>query len=273
MAVLADAVYGAAVGDALGVPFEFKRRGSFTCQDMVGHGSHLQAAGTWSDDTSLTLATCDSIRACNGRIDLADMRSRFRDWLDFGYYAIDNHVFDVGGTTSEAITNGEGRAGERDNGNGSLMRIAPLAFTAADDDTIRAVSALTHAHPISTEGCVAYVHICRDLMAGVDLASSIAVNKPGLPAYERLDRVTSLAADEIKSGGFVVSTLEASLWCLARTTSFKECVLAAVNLGGDTDTTACVAGALAGIVYGKAGIPAGWITNLRGKDIIESCLF
>ena len=253
MAVLADAVYGAAVGDALGVPFEFKRRGSFTCQDMVGHGSHLQAAGTWSDDTSLTLATCDSIRACNGRIDLTDMRSRFRDWLDFGYYAIDNHVFDVGGTTSEAITNGEGRAGER--------------------DAIRAVSALTHAHPISTEGCVAYVHICRDLMAGVDLASSIAVNKPGLPAYERLDRVTSLAADEIKSGGFVVSTLEASLWCLARTTSFKECVLAAVNLGGDTDTTACVAGALAGIVYGKAGIPAGWVTNLRGKDIIESCLF
>lgn len=123
---LRGCVYGQAVGDALGVSHEFRARGTFGCTGMAGHGSHNQPAGTWSDDTSMALATCDSIRAT-----------------------------------------GRGRTGERDNGNGSLMRILPLAFAGATDDEVRAVSAITHAHAISCEACVRMVRVARGLIAGI----------------------------------------------------------------------------------------------------------
>ena len=262
MPTLRDAIFGLAVGDALGVPYEFRPRGSFTCTGMVGHGTHDQPAGTWSDDTSMTLATCDSIRAC-GRVDVGDMRSRFRAWIDGGAYAIDGVVFDYGGTTARALAAGTGRAGERDNGNGSLMRIAPLAFTDATDDEVRAVSAITHAHPVSTEACVDMVHVMRALAAGASPAEAVPDVGVLLAASEK----------DLRSGGFVRDTYCAALWCLAVSGSYGECVLRAVNLGEDTDTTAAVAGALAGVAYGIEGIPGEWLSELRGKDIIERCLF
>lgn len=262
MPTLRDAIFGLAVGDALGVPYEFRPRGSFTCTGMVGHGTHDQPAGTWSDDTSMTLATCDSIRAC-GHVDTADMLSRFRAWIDDGAYAIDGVVFDYGNTTARALAAGTGCAGERDNGNGSLMRIAPLAFTDATDDEVRAVSAITHAHPVSTETCVEMVRVMRALAAGASPEEAVPDHEVLLAASEK----------DIRSGGFVRDTYCAALWCLAVSESYEECVLRAVNLGDDTDTTAAVAGALAGIVYGADAIPATWRETLRGGDIIECCLF
>ena len=169
-------------------------------------------------------------------------------WYREGAYTVDG-LFDVGNATREALERGHGLAGERDNGNGSLMRTVPLAFTDAADDEVRAVSAITHAHPTSTEACVAMVHIARDLIVGAS------------------------PADVVRSTGFVRHTFDAALWCLANTSSYAECALAAVNLGDDTDTTAAVAGALAGIVYGIEGIPSEWLDKLRGKDLIESYLF
>ena len=255
---LSDCVYGQAVADALGVPYEFRPRGTFRCTDMVGHGSHNKPAGTWSDDTSMALAICDSYREL-GRIDVDDIRGRFVRWYREGAYTVDG-VFDVGNATREALERGHGLAGEWDNGNGSLMRTVPLAFTDATDDEVRAVSAITHAHPTSTEACVAMVHIARDLIAGAspaDVAGDVAWRP----------------VDEIRSGGFVRDTFDAALWCLANTSSYAECALAAVNLGDDTDTTAAVAGALAGIVYGSEGIPDEWLDTLRGTDVIEGCLF
>ncbi len=255
---LRDCIYGQAVGDALGVPYEFRARGTFECTGMVGHGSHNQPAGTWSDDTSMALATCDSIRA-TGRIDVQDMRERFVRWYREGAYTVDG-LFDIGGTTADALATGRGRAGERDNGNGSLMRILPLAFTDATDDEVRAVSAITHAHRTSCETCVRMVHVARRLAAGegpLDVAGELV----GVPKAE------------IRSGGFVRDTEKAALWCLANTSGYAECVLAAVNLGDDTDTTAAVAGGLAGIAYGMGSIPAAWLDALRGKDVIEGCLF
>ena len=145
---LRDCIYGLAVGDALGVPYEFRPRGTFECTDMIDYGTHGQPAGTWSDDTSMTLATCDSIREL-GHIDTADMRDKFVGWIARGEYTIDG-VFDYGGTTDRALHTGKGGSGERDNGNGSLMRIAPLAFTDATDDKVSKVSAITHAHRTST---------------------------------------------------------------------------------------------------------------------------
>ena len=254
-------VYGQAVGDALGVPFEFCERGSFSCEGMVGHGTHDQLAGTWSDDTSMALAICDSIRE-RGVIDVADIRRRFRAFLYEDAYTCDFR-FDIGNATATALREGHGLAGEFDNGNGSLMRTIPLAFTDASDDEVAAVSAITHAHDTSTEACVRMVHAARDLAEGMDVEE--------VAAFYGVD--VGKPRDEVSSGGYVLHTYDAAFWCLANTDCYKDCVLAAVNLGDDTDTTAAVAGALAGIVYGYESIPREWLSVLRGKDVIERCLF
>ena len=268
MSRLRDAVYGAAVGDALGVPYEFKNRGSFECTGMVGYGTYHQPAGTFSDDMSMMLATCDSLRENGGAIDTHDMRSRFVEWMDQGRYAIDGNVFDMGNTVRIALRRGRGMAGERDNGNGSLMRIAPLAFVDAGRDKIRKVSSITHAHRTSTESCVVFVEAARQLAAGEPVAQ--VIDGVSVDDYE-FD--PEKPRELVRSGGYVIHTLDSAFWCLANTDSYAECVLEAVNLGGDTDTTACVAGALAGIVYGFDAIPAEWLETLRGKDLIEECLF
>lgn len=266
---LKSAIYGLAVADAVGVPYEFKTRGAFKATGMTGYGSHHQPQGTWSDDTSMTLATCASIKEC-GRIDVSDMLAKFRAWANEGKYAIDGRVFDIGCTTSEALYKGSGKDDERSNGNGSLMRIIPLAFTAASDEEIEAVSAITHAHDISKAACVCYVHIARALIWGENLTDILArVESP----FERIRYINSLGESEIKSSGYVVSTLEAALWAVSTTDNYRDVVLKAVNLGNDTDTVAAVAGGLAGIIYGFNGIPVEWIDSLKGKDIIENCLF
>ena len=269
---LRDAVYGAAVGDALGVPYEFKGRGSFECTGMASGGVHGKSAGTFSDDTSMMLATCDSIRVC-GKVDVRDMRERFNTWFRDGAYAVDGDVFDVGGTVATALAEGKGRSSERSNGNGSLMRIAPLAYTTASDDDVRAVSAITHAHRISTESCVCFVKLIRNLIAGNTLVNSLRNSLPADDEFAFLAGVCELPRDEIRSGGYVLDTLAAAIWCFANTDSYADCVLAAVNLGSDSDTTACVAGALAGAVYGYDAIPPEWLDTLRGKDVIEASLF
>lgn len=206
MPTLRDAIYGLAVGDALGVPYEFRPRGSFACTGMVGYGTHDQPAGTWSDDTSMTLATCDSIRAC-GRVDTADMLERFRAWIDGGAYAIDGVVFDYGNTTARALAAGAGCTGERDNGNGSLMRIAPLAFTDATDDEVRTVSAITHAHPVSTEACVDMVCVMRALAAGASPVEAILTTRSFSPPARRTS-APGLRAGHVLRGTLVPRGLD-----------------------------------------------------------------
>ena len=131
-------------GDALGVPYEFLKRDTFECTGMSEGGVHGKPAGTFSDDTSLLLATCASLKQC-GEVDVEDMRRRFCDWLYEGAYTSDGSAFDVGNATATALERGRGCDGERSNGNGSLMRIAPLVFVHASDDEARAVSAITRA--------------------------------------------------------------------------------------------------------------------------------
>lgn len=270
---LRDIVYGAAVGDALGVPFEGEARDTFTCTGMTHSRRFKMPAGSFSDDTSMMLALCDSLRARKGRIDVDDIRERFRMWLFDEAYTPDGFAFGMGTTCSIALNEGHGLSGERDNGNGSLMRTLPLAVADVSDEEIEAVSAITHAHPISREACVVAVHIARDLADGIPVEQAISQAKPSHRALSHVPHVLELERDDIQSGGYVVSTLEAALWCLGKTANFEECVLTAVNLGGDADTTACVAGAFAGIVYGRATIPREWLNTLRAKSLIESCLF
>lgn len=250
---LRDCVYGMAVGDALGVPFEFKPRGSFECVDMVGGGSHNQLAGTWSDDTSMALALCDSYREL-GRVDCDDILRRFRAWINDGAYTADGVPFDYGNATRKALATGRGGAGEWDKGNGSLMRCLPMAFMDCTSAEVRAVSAITHATDACMDACEKMIRYAARLM------------REGTPAGES-------AGGPGGSSGYVWDTYNAAIWCLEHTESYRECVLAAVNLGDDTDTTACVAGGLAGILYGREAIPSEWLATLRGKDAIEACLF
>jgi len=251
---LPAAVYGFAVGDALGVPYEFCDRDTFRCDRMTGYGTHDQPPGTWSDDTSMMLATLDSLAAHNGRVDVDDMRRRYVDWLRDGAYAIDVHVFDVGGTVRQALRDGRGADGEWDCGNGSLMRILPLAFTHASDDAIFVVSAVTHAHSRCTDACADYVRLCRRLLDGETFA------------YDAPDR------DSTPSTGYVSDTMQAVLWAVANGHDYPSTVLNAVNLGGDTDTIAALAGGVAGILYGMESIPDEWLDMLRGRDIIDTVL-
>ena len=248
------AVYRFAVGDALGVPYEFCDRDTFHCDRMTGYGTHDQPPGTWSDDTSMMLATLDSLAAHDGQVDVEDMRRRYVDCLHNGEYAIRRRVFDVGGTVRQALRTGEGLSGETDCGNGSLMRVLPLAFTHATDDEIRAVSAITHAHPRCTDACVNYMRLCRRLLDGETFA------------YDAPDR------DSTPSTGYVLDTRQAVLLAVADGRDYPSTVLNAVNLGGDTDTIGALAGGVAGILYGKESIPDEWLDMLRGRDITETVL-
>ncbi|WP_411336101.1 ADP-ribosylglycohydrolase family protein [Ruminococcus gauvreauii] len=277
--MLKGAVIGVAVGDALGVPVEFKRRGSFSVKDMQGYGTHSQPPGTWSDDTSMTIATCASMKR-KGIVDCSDIMKCFSDWYETGAYTADGTVFDIGNTTLQAISryrNGEvpvncGIDSVSANGNGSLMRILPLAFMESTKEEICNVSRLTHAHQISLKACCIYVEIARRLLnreSIKEILLSLSYKAP----FNRLNRLETLPEAAIQSSGYVVHTLEAALWCLVNTGTFEQCVLKAVNLGDDTDTTAAVAGGIAGIVYGYEGIPRNWVMTLRNREIIENTLF
>lgn len=270
---LKASIFGLAIGDALGVPVEFMERGTFSISGMTSGGTHRQKKGTWSDDTSLTLATCYSLKKA-GKIDLHEMVSCFRSWLWHGVFAIDRKVFDVGGTCSQAINVGHGLHREDKQGNGSLMRILPLAFVPnVSDQEISDVSALTHDSQVCKDVCILYVRIAQDLLDGYSLKEALTRRVSKHSAYSYLLNLENLPEEKVSSSGHAPATLAAALWCLVNTNSYRDCVLKAVNLGDDTDTTAAVAGGLAGIMYGYKSIPKMWIFQLRGKDIIKESLF
>lgn len=272
---------GLVVGDALGVPYEFKTRDTFCAVDMTGYGTHNQAAGTWSDDSSLALATLESIGR-RKKIDPDDIMKNFEAWLFDSAFTAHDEVFDVGGTTMEAIYKYRktkkvkdcGAKGFKDNGNGSLMRILPLAFVPHTKNDVYEVSALTHAHEISIFSCQYYIAVAEKLLSGADKWEAVhSLEGECDGVFIRIPSIGELPREKIKSSGYVVDTLEAALWCLLTTDSYRDCVLAAVNLGEDTDTVAAVAGGLAGLYYGigsEKGIPEKWIDMIAKKEWIKS---
>lgn len=275
-----DAVMGLVVGDALGVPVEFKARDTFHVDDMIGYGTYNQPPGTWSDDSSLTLATMESIIR-KGGIDPADMMNNFSvEWYYKGEFTPYGKVFDIGGTTEAAIRRFNsgieplkcGLNHYKHNGNGSLMRILPLALMPSSLHAVDEVSSLTHSHEISKRACRLYVGTAEQLLKGASLWEVIGCSGIWVKEFDRISKIYKVNRDEIRSTGYVVETLEAALWCVYHTSSYRDCVLTAVNLGGDTDTIAAVAGGLAGIVYGcggESGIPDEWIAQIARKDWIS----
>lgn len=285
-------IMGFIVGDALGVPVEFNKRDTYKIEFMTGYGTYNQPPGTWSDDSSMTLATMDAIGRCKGKINTTDIMMNFIDWFYNGCYTPYGSCFDVGNTTKRAIqkyASGKynidtcGCNEVEDNGNGSLMRMLPLVFMEkVSDDDIDSVSAITHAHPISKYACEVYVCFAKWLYAHASIEEAYekttSFMKMGLFNYRLGEEfmeflnIPNLKRNDIKSTGYVVDTLIAAVWCLMHTNNYKDCVLTAVNLGGDTDTIAAVAGGLAGILYGIKGIPEEWIDSLPKKDEITEIM-
>ncbi|RWX01571.1 ADP-ribosylglycohydrolase family protein [Flavobacterium cerinum] len=294
-----SALFGVAIGDALGVPVEFtsrEQRRREPVDDMWSYGTHDQPAGTFSDDASLTFCLAEALSI---EFDLNVIAQNFIKWYYHAYWTAHGEVFDIGIATRQAIDRlAKGEQPEfaggfeiSSNGNGSLMRLLPLLFYIKDKSTeerytiTKLVSSITHSHIRSVISCFYYLEFARHLLNGNDLTyiygllkieisdflKSKEINKDEIAIFDRLFKrdIYKLNEDEIQSTGYVIHTLEASLWCLMTTTSYKEAVLKAVNLGDDTDTTAAVTGGLAGLLYGYENIPKQWLSKLARHNDIE----
>ncbi|WP_347511953.1 ADP-ribosylglycohydrolase family protein [Flavobacterium johnsoniae] len=292
-------LFGVAIGDALGVPVEFKSRDYLRknpVADMMGYMCWNQPPGTFSDDSSLAFCTAESL--CRG-FDIEDMALTFVKWMQEGYWGAHHTVFDIGGTTRHSlarVVKGEsarnsGNLFEEDNGNGSLMRILPLVFYLQNEKDIevvyqkvKAVSSITHAHFRSVFACFIYVVYCLEILKDKDkfeaykemqnvLSRFLKDKKYNPNEIQLFDKVlkndiTEYPESEIRSSGYVLHSLEAGFWCFLNSDSYEETVLKAVNLGEDTDTTAAIAGGLAGMYYGIGNMPQKWIDKVvRSNDI------
>jgi ADP-ribosylglycohydrolase len=267
---------------------------------MLGYMTWNQPPGTWSDDGSLTLCLAESL--CNG-YNIENIGALFCKWYQAGYWGAHDKVFDIGGATRFAIeriikgTSAKLSGGfeEDDNGNGSLMRILPIAFYLQNEEDInkvyevvKEVSGITHAHFRSVFSCFIYIIFALELIKGNNkqtayrnmqnrvylFAKTRDFDKDEIGLFDRIlaNDISKYKEPEIKSSGYVLHSLEAALWCLMTGSTFKNTVLKAVNLGEDTDTTAAITGGLAGLVYGYNNIPLEWIVKLaRHNDIEDLC--
>lgn len=291
-------LFGTAVGDALGVSVEFKSREYIKTnpvKDMISGGVHNQAAGTWSDDSSLTFCLTESL--ING-FNPKDVADKFVKSVYEGYWTANGNFFDLGyatGLSVKKLKSGvsplkSGSKTEDSNGNGSLMRISPLVFYIYKEPILerykktKIISSITHAHIRSIIACFYFMEFLRETLLGEDKYETYSRLKKEIPSFLKylkiknkeikiFDKLLSgdiykLKESDISSSGYVVHTLEASVWCFMTEDSFKDIVLKAVNLGGDTDTIGAVSGAMAGLYYGFNSIPKKWVKKLARKEDI-----
>lgn len=281
---------GLLVGDALGVPYEFHQpRNLPSTVEMEppagfrrSHGG--TPPGTWSDDGAQALCLLASLLD-RGRLDVADLGRRIVNWSDHGYLAVDGRVFDIGNQTSTAVSRlragGDprttGPSSDRENGNGALMRVLPLALWHRGTDAELARDAMdqglpTHGHVRSGLCCALACLWARGLLDGREDAwdRAVAGVRAAFPAEER--EIGVILADGPATGtGYVVDTIRSVRVALAEPT-YEAAVRRAIAFGHDTDTTACVAGGLAGIRGGIGEIPERWRKALRGRELLDPLL-
>jgi len=294
-------LFGVAVGDALGVPVEFTNRELLRRRpvtDMIGYGAYRNLPpGTWSDDSSLTFCLAEVLTK---GFDINAIGQNFVKWRYENYWTATGEVFDIDIATQQAIQ--RIKDSERpelarntyvaSNGNGSLMRIAPLVFYLLDKpinerfELTKQVSSITHGHVQSVIACFYKLEFARRLLINKNkfeiynnlqeiispYFQTISIDQAEVAEFDRLLKsdIHKLTKEKIASSSYVVHTLEASIWCLLRTNNYKDAVLMAVNLGGDTDTTAAVTGGLAGLLYGYDNIPDEWIQKIARKQDIAN---
>lgn len=278
------AFLGLAVGDALGATLEFEPRDVHPLHtEMLGGGPFDLRPGQWTDDTSMALALAESLIA-HPEFDATDLMRRFVAWAEDGAYSCTGTCFDIGIITRNSLgyfqRTGDPFAGSSAPdraGNGALMRIAPVALRALEDDALAAriardQSRTTHAAVEAVEACDLFVRILREAIQG---AGKDALHpRP----WSGADRIRDIAAGmwrgkarpQIKSSGYVVDTLEAALWCTDQAASFEEALVLAVNLAGDADTVGAVTGQVAGAVFGASKIPERWLSPLAWRDKLEA---
>ena len=282
------ALVGLAVGDAVGTTLEFRRPGTFTpITDMVGGGPFRLPVGAWTDDTSMAMCLAESILD-TGDLDAADQLRRYVQWRRDGYWSSTGTCFDIGSTTAGALSRfartgatTDARVDEESAANGSLMRLAAVPIRWHTDVTVaaeRSGESSRTTHPASRP-----VDTCR--VIGAMIAALIQ----GSPADEVLDpgfwtwgdlhpSVQDVARGswrgkqppEIRGTGYCVDALEAALWAVGGATDFRDAVLRAANLGDDADTTAAIAGQLAGARWGSSGIPKAWRDRIVAGDRIAA---
>ena len=294
---LAGAIWGQLVGDAIGVPYEFGHH--IETIELRGHGTHNQPPGIWSDDGALMLGLLDSLLGVG--FDAEDQGRRALAWADARAYTPDGDgMFDIGGATSAALHRlrsgtpaiDAGGTAERDQGNGSLMRILPIALVDVPPDDAELVdrahlaSRVTHGHPNCQVACALYVLIARELLRGSADPEAVLETSVGRlrAVYESQPEFASVLEGLLAhrsnlrkpGGGWVLDSFWSAWEAFAAGTSYRDTIERAVRYGNDTDTTAAIAGGLAGIRWGlderDGGIPRKWLDALRGRPIVESIL-
>ncbi|GAB7015851.1 ADP-ribosylglycohydrolase family protein [Methanogenium cariaci] len=284
---------GLAIGDAMGVPLEFKPPGSFTpVNAMIGEGVFCLNPGEWTDDTSMALCLAESLINCKG-FDPKDQLVRYGDWYHNGHLSSNGRCFDIGNTTLTALIHFEetgnpcsGLTHPRSAGNGSLMRLAPVPLAYAKTPS-RAIelsgecSKTTHALDVCVDACRYMGALIVGAVSGYAKAQLLSPQFSPVEQYWELFPLTSEIRTiangsfheneppEIQGTGYVVDSLEAALWAFARTETFEEGCLAAVNLGNDADTTGAIYGQLAGAYYGVGAIPGEWKNTIVQRKLIE----
>ena len=296
-----DGIIGLAIAEALGVPTESNHREDLLekpVTKMIPKISSGIPKGAWGPGTSMAIATMDAISKQG--INYTAIADNFVKWFTTNKFCSISESFGIENTTLKALVRYTQHMDEAyecgsddyyDNGNDALARILPVAyyFSVHKDtdkniyDVVKKVASITHAHEISVLGCYIYVRFAMFLLKGNNKFSALnkvksldysMFKKNSLDEYSRIlvANITDLEIEEIKSTSYIVDTLEAAIWCLLKSDSYKECAIATTNIGGDTDTIGAVAGGLAGIVYGFGNIPKNYLDDLRKKDyLIELC--
>ena len=287
-----DGIIGFIVGDVIGLPFKFTSRHeheNLPITDMKGYKMYDMPVGTWSDSTSMMLATMGSILDKKA-IKNEDIMNEFCEWFYNGKYTQYNNTFDYGITTATAINKYKkgleiekcGGLSDRYTNNESLMRILPLAyFTKPQTKKVEEISSLTHAHERSKIACVLYVEIAKSLIKNdLEITEHVLItSKKVAKYYENSIEINNFQriinnnySGGIKSGCDAIETLECVIYCLENTTSYKDAILKAANLGGDTNIITSLCGGLAGIYYGLKEIPIDWIEQIPQIDkVISLC--
>lgn len=277
------ALLGLAAGDAVGTTVEFKPPGSFPrVTDMTGGGPFGLPAGAWTDDTSMALCLADSLLARRG-FDPVDQLARYVRWFRHGERSSTGTCFDIGNATRAALTRFErtgepypGDAAPDAAGNGPLMKLAPvvLAFARAPEaahELGATSSRTTHGAPQAADACRHFTTLLLEALDGRP-AEAVLIPRAAPHLHPEVERVASSTREppEVRGTGYVVDALEAALWAVRSTSDFEQAILAATNLGDDADTTAAIAGQLAGALYGEEGIPPRWRAQLALHDEIRA---
>lgn len=295
---LKNGILGFIIGDALGVPLEFKKRDLFKnnkVTDMIS-SDRIGAKGVWSDDSSMVIATMKAIIDNKGKINYKSIMDNFILWVSNKDFIATDKAFGIGRATFLALGNYYnkryekitdcGMKGFNYNGNGSLMRILPIAYYCyykkLNDDEIynlvKDISSLTHSHEISILGCFIYVLLVIELLSVEEKENAYSnirkynyrkyFSLENIKYYDRLlnNDISKLDVDSISSMGFVVDTLEAVIWCFINNNSYDRCVTEAINLGNDSDTIGALTGGLSGIYY--SNLPSKWLDSIVKKDYL-----